>query len=180
MATHRSVLEETIAMQQLVDDLLLLARGDNAPPTRPETVDVAEIVHAHARRARATGRQVEERIEPVEVVGSQRDLDRAIGNVVANGVRHALTRVAISVTNDGREAVVCVDDDGPGIPAADRSRVFDRFTRLDESRSAGTGGTGLGLAITHDVVSRHGGTITVRDGPLGGARFELRLPVTST
>jgi signal transduction histidine kinase len=178
-ATQTSLLEETVGMQQLVDDLLWLARGDTAPPLRPETVDLAEIARDHVRRARDNGRQVEERIEPVEVKGNPRDLDRAIGNVIANADRHARTLVAITVTNDDGDAVVRVDDDGPGIPAADRGRVFDRFTRLDESRSSGTGGTGLGLAITRDVLSDHGGTITIDDAPLGGARFELRLPTIS-
>lgn len=177
LATHRSVLEETVAMQHLVDDLLLLARSDTAQPLRREPVDLAEIVCDHARRARETGRQVEEHIQPVEVSGNLRDLDRAIGNVIANAARHARTLVAITLGIDG-DAVVRVEDDGPGIPATDRARVFDRFTRLDESRSSGTGGAGLGLSITRDVVSRHGGTIIIDDAPLGGARLELRLPIT--
>ena len=178
-ATHASVLDETVAMQQLVDDLLLLARIDSAPPLRPEAVDLAAIAHDHARRARDNGRQVEERIEPIQVEGNPRELDRAIGNVITNAVRHARSMVAITVTDDGGDAVIRVDDDGSGIPAADRGRVFDRFTRLDEARSSGTGGTGLGLAITRDVLSRHGGTVTIHDAPIGGARFELRLPITS-
>jgi signal transduction histidine kinase len=178
LGTHRSVLEETAAMQQLVDDLLLLARSDTAQPLRRETVDLAEIVHEHARRARESGRDVQEHLQPVEVSGNPHDLDRAIGNVIANATRHARTLVAITVAIDG-DVLIRVDDDGPGIHAADRARVFERFTRLDESRSSGTGGAGLGLAITRDVVSRHGGTIAIDDAPLGGARFELRLPTTS-
>lgn len=178
VATRRSVLEETIAMQQLVDDLLLLARSDITQPMRPETVDLADIVHDHARRAQDRGRKVEKQIEPVEVTGNRRELDRAIGNVIANAARHARTLVAITVAPDTGDAVVRVEDDGPGIPVQDRARVFDRFTRLDESRSSDTGGAGLGLAITRDVLSRHGGTITIDDAPLGGARFELRLPIT--
>ena len=190
-ATNHSVLEETTAMQQLVDDLLLLAQSDAGQPLRREPVDLAEIVHDHARRARASGRTVDEHIEHVEVAGSPRDLDRAIGNVIANAGRFARTRVAVSIDvevdgdGDGTgggpgSAVVRVDDDGPGIPEPDRSRVFDRFTRLDEARAAGTGGTGLGLSITSEVVVRHGGNITVEDSPLGGARFEVRLPLAPT
>jgi len=175
-ATYRSVLQETVSMQQLVDDLLVLARSDSAPPLR-ETVDLSQIAHDHARRARRAGRQVDELVEPVAVSGNPRDLDRAIGNVIANAARHARTRVAITLALDGDHAVLRVDDDGPGIQTADRARVFDRFTRLDESRTADTGGTGLGLAITHDVLARHRGTITIDDAPIGGARFELRLPV---
>lgn len=177
-ATHRSVLEETIAMQQLVDDLLLLTRTDTAPPLRTEAVDLAEIARDHARSVRAAGRDVKERIEMVEVAGSPRDLDRAIGNVIANAARYARTLVAVSVTQNGGHAVVRIDDDGPGIPVPERARVFERFTRLDESRASDTGGSGVGLAITREVVSRHGGEITIGDAPLGGARFEIRLPIT--
>jgi signal transduction histidine kinase len=177
LATHRSVLEEAVGLQQLVDDLLLLARSDAGQPAPRETVDLAEIVHEHARRARGTGRQVDEHIQSVEVSGAPRDLDRALGNVIANAARHARTRLAVTVASDGDDAVVLVDDDGPGIAVTDRGRVFDRFTRLDESRSAGTGGMGLGLSIASDVVTRHGGTITIDDAPLGGARFELHLPI---
>jgi signal transduction histidine kinase len=70
-----------------------------------------------------------------------------------------------------------VRDDGPGIPAADRERVFERFTRLDQARARDTGGAGLGLAIGHEIATRHGGTLTVDDSPAGGARLILRLPI---
>lgn len=175
-ATHRSVLEETVAMQHLVDDLLVLARSDAGHPLRREPVDLTEIVRQHAERAREAGRRVDERLDPVEVSGNPRDLDRAIGNVVANAARHAGTQVTITLTLDAGEAVVRIDDDGPGVPTEHRAEVFDRFTRLDPARTPGTGGAGLGLAIARDVVARHGGTITIDDAPLGGARFELRFP----
>lgn len=176
LATHRSVLDETIGMQQLVDDLLMLARGDTVQAPQRQLVDLAEIVDDHARRARQTGKQVEQQIAPAEVAGNARELDRAIGNVIANAARHARGNVSVRVTSDGREVIVTVDDDGPGIAPADRHRVFERFTRLDESRTVGAGGAGLGLAIAADVIARHGGTITIADAPRGGARFELRVP----
>jgi signal transduction histidine kinase len=69
-----------------------------------------------------------------------------------------------------------VDDDGPGIPPADRARVFDRFTRLDEGRARDAGGVGLGLSMVKAIVERHGGSVTVDDAPLGGARFVVELP----
>jgi signal transduction histidine kinase len=74
--------------------------------------------------------------------------------------------------------VVEVADDGDGVPEADRERIFERFVRLDDARSRDDGGAGLGLAIARDVAVRHGGTLTVRDTPAGGALFELRLPIT--
>jgi signal transduction histidine kinase len=73
-----------------------------------------------------------------------------------------------------------VDDDGPGIPEQDRARVFERFVRLDEARGRESGGVGLGLAIVAELVREHGGTVVATDGPLGGARFEVRLPLAST
>ena len=77
-------------------------------------------------------------------------------------------------------AIVTIDDDGPGIAADARDGVFDRFARLDESRTRSTGGTGLGLAIVKAVVEGHGGTIGLDESPLGGARFTVRLPVENT
>jgi signal transduction histidine kinase len=178
-ATHRSVLEETIALQQLVEDLLVLTRSETVQPRRRETVDLREILRSQARRARRSERAVDEQLDPVEIRGEPRELDRAIGNVVANAIRHARSRVALTLARDGDQAVIHVDDDGPGIPIEDRDRVFERFTRLDQARTASTGGAGLGLAIAHDVVVRNGGTIAVHDSPMGGARVELRFPITS-
>jgi signal transduction histidine kinase len=178
-ATHRSVLEETIALQQLVEDLLVLTRSETVQPRRRETVDLREILRSQGRRARRSERAVDEQLDPVEIRGEPRDLDRAIGNVVANAIRHARSRVALTLARDGDQAVIRVDDDGPGIPIEDRDRVFERFTRLDQARTASTGGAGLGLAIAHDVVVRNGGTIAVHDSPMGGARVELRFPITS-
>jgi len=74
------------------------------------------------------------------------------------------------------EVVLIVDDDGPGISVADRERVFERFTRLDEGRSRDAGGVGLGLAMVRAIVERHGGSVSVDDSPFGGARFVVRLP----
>jgi signal transduction histidine kinase len=86
----------------------------------------------------------------------------------------------VRVDLDGDEVVLAVDDDGPGIPAGDRDRVFERFARLDESRTASTGGTGLGLAIVREAVEALGGRVTVTDSPLGGARVAVRLPTPSS
>jgi signal transduction histidine kinase len=78
--------------------------------------------------------------------------------------------------NEDGALVLVVDDDGPGVPEADRERVFDRFTRLDEARGRADGGAGLGLAVVWRVVEQHGGTVVIGASPLGGARFEVRLP----
>ena len=75
-------------------------------------------------------------------------------------------------------AILTVDDDGPGIPAADRARVFERFTRLDEARDRGHGGAGLGLAIAKEIIDHHGGTVSIGTSPLGGTRLTVRLATT--
>lgn len=82
----------------------------------------------------------------------------------------------MSLTTEQEFVVLTVDDDGPGIPLADRDRVFDRFTRLDEGRSRDAGGMGIGLAMVRTIADRHGGSVTIGDAPLGGARFVVRLP----
>jgi len=105
-----------------------------------------------------------------------RQLAQVVRNLVDNAQRHAQGQVAVSLRRDGDELVFVVDDDGPGIPEADRLRVFDRFTRLDEARGRADGGAGLGLAVVRRVVEQHGGTVAIFDSPLGGARFEVRLP----
>jgi len=90
--------------------------------------------------------------------------------------RHARSSIRLALEERDGDAILLVDDDGPGVAVADRERVFDRFTRLDDARSGALGGTGLGLAIVRDVVARHGGTVRVLDAPSGGARIEVRLP----
>lgn len=119
------------------------------------------------------------------VLGDPDLLDRVVTNLLANAVRHSQRQVAVSVTrrdapvgSGSATAVVelAVTDDGPGVPEADRTRIFERFTRLDEARDRQSGGAGLGLSIVHDVVVGHGGTVHVEDGPAGGARFVVRLP----
>jgi signal transduction histidine kinase len=99
-----------------------------------------------------------------------------VRNLVANAARHATSTVALAlVERDGR-AVLTVDDDGAGVPVADRGRVFERFVRLDEARDRDAGGSGLGLAIVAEIVRVHGGAARVDDSPLGGARFVVDLP----
>lgn len=107
-----------------------------------------------------------------EVTGSRGQLARVLGNLLDNAQRHAEHRVSVSVRRDGSWAVLEVSDDGTGVPAAERERIFERFVRLDDARSRDDGGAGLGLAIARDVAVRHGGTLTVADG----AVFRVRLP----
>src|SRR6185436_7776212 len=97
---------------------------------------------------------------PVWAVGDADELHRLVSNLVDNAVRYADSRVLLETTVDGPWAVVTITDDGPGIPVADRGRVFERFTRLDDARAREGGGAGLGLAIVRELVRRHGGTVS--------------------
>ena len=178
-ATHRSVLEETTALQRLVDDLLHLARRDAVHNEIADTdVDLDDIVLRHAQRIRASGRATVDAtaVTAAQVKGDAADLDRAIGNLVDNAARHAATTVTLAVGEHDGQATVVVRDDGPGIPPADHERVFERFARLDDARSPGTGGTGLGLAIARAIARSHGGDISIDSEHRPGARFVLTVP----
>jgi len=173
------VLAESMRMQHLVDDLLLLARTDEGTlqlSRRP--VDVDDIVFAEARRLRGRGAVDVDtsRVGAGRIRGDEAALHRVIGNLADNAARHAASRVAFALETNDDEVVLRVDDDGAGIPADQRQRVLERFVRLDEGRARDTGGAGLGLAIAHEVVAAHGGTIAVDDSSLGGARLTVRLP----
>ena len=127
----------------------------------------------------ASGRE----IEVGEISGRRVDIDRdemarAISNLVSNAVAYGGKdgRVRITAVDQGPNVVIAVEDDGPGVPAAMRGRVFDRFARLESSRSSESGGSGLGLAIVKAVVESQGGTVGCSASSLGGARFTITLP----
>ncbi|MFF8940134.1 sensor histidine kinase [Streptomyces paradoxus] len=165
--------EDTVRLQRLAADLLLLARLDAGERLGDARVDLAGLAREEAEGR--TGVTVD--AEPAEVAGSRGQLGRVLANLLDNAERHARSAVTVSVRREGDRAVVGVADDGDGVPEADRERIFERFVRLDAARSRDDGGAGLGLAIARDVAVRHGGTLTAGKGPAGGARFELRLPL---
>lgn len=175
-----AVLEEAARMQRLIEQLLLLARADEGAAARADhDVDVDDLALEVARRARRPGLRVDSSaIGPGRVRGDRLRLTQLAQNLVDNAVRHAHEVVAVGVRQDGGTVELVVEDDGPGIPAGDRSRVFDRFVRLDEARARDAGGSGLGLAIVREVVDAHHGTVEVSTSPLGGARFVVRLPAS--
>jgi signal transduction histidine kinase len=100
-------------------------------------------------------------------------------NLGDNAARHARSAVAFSLAERDGQVILYVDDDGSGIPFDARSRVFERFARLDDARSRDVGGTGLGLAIVAEIVAAHHGSVSAADAPLGGARLEVTLPAAS-
>jgi signal transduction histidine kinase len=174
-----NVLAEDLRIQRLVSDLLLLANADERPaPPRRRPVDVDDLVFAAARDLRAGSllRVDTTAVSPARVAGDAAGLHRMVGNVVENAARHARGRIAFTLAQVDGTVLLAVDDDGPGIPVADRERVLERFVRLDDARTRSTGGSGLGLAIVAELVAAHGGKVAVGAGPLGGARVELRLP----
>jgi signal transduction histidine kinase len=177
--TGFGVLEETIRLQHLVDDLLLLARtGDREAPIRREPVDLDDVVLAEIERHQTGGRiRVDATaVSGGQVLGDPDELTRAVRNILDNAERHARRLVRISLQETDGTVFLVIEDDGDGVPVAERERIFERFARADEARSRDQGGSGLGLAITRDIVERHGGTIEVTDGSLGGAAFTIRLP----
>ena len=176
-----TVLAEALRLQRLIDDLLLLARADAdglAPRRRP--VDLDDLVLDEVRRLRSTtDLEVDATgVSAGGVAGDASSLARVVRNMVDNAARHAAHRVRLSLgeTEPGGDVVLAVEDDGPGIPEAERARVFERFVRLDDARARDGGGSGLGLAIVAEVVAAHGGTVTIGDAALGGARVEVHLP----
>ncbi|WP_128434710.1 sensor histidine kinase [Streptomyces cyaneus] len=172
--------EDTVRLQGLAADLLLLARLDAGERPGETRFDLGALA-----REEAEGRAgVTVQAQVVEVAGSRGQVGRVLTNLLDNAQRHARSAVTVTVRREekreekgeGAWAVVAVADDGDGVAEADRERIFERFVRLDEARSRDDGGAGLGLAIARDVAVRHGGTLGVGRAPAGGALFELRLP----
>jgi signal transduction histidine kinase len=173
------VLEEIDVLQHLVDDLMLLTRIDEGTlRLRRDQVDLDDIVLREAARLRGSRPDLQIDLDGTEATRTRGDpaaLDRMIRNLVDNAARHAHHAIALGVVERDGHASVTVDDDGAGIPPADRARVFDRFVRLDEARDRDSGGTGLGLAIVREVAAAHGASVRISEAPLGGARFEVRF-----
>ncbi|WP_433468804.1 sensor histidine kinase [Spirillospora sp. CA-128828] len=172
------LVEDVVRLQHLAADLLLLARIDTGDRPPPRPVALGGLVREELERRAARDRiPVRPSIEgDPQVMGVPGRLARVVGNLLDNAGRHAGTAVRLSLRVEAGTAVLGVADDGPGVPAADRERIFERFVRLDDARSRDEGGAGLGLAIARDLVRAHGGDLTAGEAPGGGALFEVRLP----
>jgi signal transduction histidine kinase len=191
--TLRAALAQTERLGRLVAELLDLSRLDaGVVPLEREQLDVASFLRAAVREAEMTsagvGRSVRFVVsvpdEPLTVSADPARLHQVLANLLDNATRHSPAggTVTVSARADADRVLFSVADEGPGIPAAQRSRVFHRFVR---GEPAGGGGTGLGLAIARWVVQLHGGTIAVADtGPAGpirtGCRIEVALPRDTT
>ena len=177
--------EEAGRMSLLLDDLLLLARLDAAEtPLRPEQVDLVEIAVAAADGFQA-GRPDHPfalEVEPGELplVGDPMRLRQVLDNLLTNAAVHTDpgTPVWLRVRTEPGWAIVEVADGGPGISPENQARVFDRFYRVDDSRTRGSGGTGLGLSVVLSLVTAHGGAVSLRSEP-GTTVFTVRLPLSA-
>lgn len=171
--------------RRLVEQLLALAREEPGAPQRPfERVDLAEAVRqamaGEAALAASLGSTLSlEGEETLVVQGDGPALATLARNLVDNALRYAGERATVQVrlAREGNHAVLWVDDSGPGLPEADRARVFDRFWRRDSAAAPQATGTGLGMAIVKRIADRHGATLHLGEAPLGGLRVALRLPL---
>jgi signal transduction histidine kinase len=174
-AIEAGLARESDRLGHLIDDLLNLARLDARERLHREPVDLAEVASAAVAATCTTHPTAQVQLlatGSVPATGDRDALLRAVGNLLDNAV--AVTdKVVVEVTHTVNGPTMSVTDDGPGVPADQRERIFEPFVRL---RGSPHGGTGLGLAIVRRTIESHGGTITCDSSPSGGARFTLRLP----
>ena len=172
-------LAEDVRMEDTVSELLELARLDEAAGPLPveslPDIDLDELVLDDTVQQRRVPVDTT-RLSAGRVHGRREQLTRVVRNLLDNAARHANSQVAVELSTNDAEVVLVVDDDGPGIPVAERERVFDRFTRLDDGRARDSGGLGLGLSMVKAITEQHGGTVSIEDAPIGGARVRVRLP----
>lgn len=177
----KGIRAETGRMDLLVSDLLLLARLDEGRPLERHPVELVSLAAEAVDAAKAAGREWRATLEarqPVEVLGDAARLRQVLDNLLGNVRSHtpAGTRVVVRVSAAEGEAVVEVEDDGPGLTDEQAANAFERFFRGDASRSRQQGGTGLGLAIVSAIVAAHGGRVEVTRPKGGGALFRVVLP----
>ncbi|SUA81189.1 Probable sensor histidine kinase TcrY [Nocardia otitidiscaviarum] len=172
-------LEDLDRLEALITDLLTLARLDTGPEIPLTPMDLGELVRevTERRPPGPTALTVEVDDDTV-VAGHRTHLARLLTNLLDNADAHAASSATLRLHAADGHAVLDVRDDGPGIPPAERERVFERFARLDTARTRAAGGTGLGLALARDIATLHGGTLTVADSERG-AHIRLRLPLSA-
>ena len=166
-------------MNALLEDALVFARTSFGS-IRPEAVDLVGIVRHECAERAAIGGAVRAELPPERVIvaGERAALARVVGNLIDNALKYG-GAAEVSVSAGTGAVEITVDDRGPGVPAAERQRIFEPFLRLDPSRNRERGGAGLGLAISRHLVQCHGGAIGVEDRPGGGARFRVSLPLAA-
>jgi two-component system OmpR family sensor kinase len=177
--------KESIRMGSLVEDLLLLARIDEARPFALEPVDLSNVIEESVASARAAGPEhpiTTDVPKDLHVLGDSKRIHQAIANLLANARTHTPinTLIEVSATTSENEITISVKDAGPGLSSADQARIFERFFRADPSRARHAGeGSGLGLSIVDAVMKAHAGTVTVSSSPGNGATFTLHFPLNA-
>ena len=173
-------------MGSLVEDLLLLARMDQAPVLANNPVDLDQLIHEVVASARAAGPD-----HPITVdlpggddfvLGDSVRIHQAVANLLANARTHTPvgTPINVAVKHLDDEVTITVTDQGPGLSEADQAKIFERFYRADSSRARTKGeGSGLGLSIVDAVMKAHGGYVTVSSELGKGCAFTLHFPITA-
>lgn len=167
---------ELVELSDLFDEMIDLASDQYADEVRRDPILLAELVERNAERwRRRTGRTITVAADDSVVLGDQSRLDRAVSNLLSNA--HKFSPPGQSVEIVVARGEVIVSDHGPGVPAEERTKIFDRFHRTETTRSMP--GSGLGLAIVAQIVERHGGTVSAGEAPSGGAAIGFRLPLAN-
>ncbi len=173
-----AILDTQLAdLERLVGDLDALARADaGALDLELEVVDVSDAVHGFLAAEPTTADVTVDISDGAVVVADALRFRQVIGNVVRNADVYAASAIEVHVSTDDDVTLITVADDGPGVPREHRQRVFERFHRVDSSRTRSTGGSGLGLAIVRRLVLAHGGSVRLGEASNGGALVEIRWP----
>ncbi len=184
--TLNSVHEETLRLSRLVDTLREIETIESGRlELNLESIDAADLCRRAASLFAKAAAEKDIRLSvetdggvPPRVRGDYLRLGQVLHNLLANALRYTPRggRIRVTAGGEGRTAVLTVEDSGPGIPEGERDRIFERFYRLDRSRSSGEGGRGLGLAIAREIVTAHGGSLAAGVSDLGGAAFRMELP----
>lgn len=175
--------EDLDELDQLVEELLLYIKsGNRALRLERVDVDASKELMDLLRRQGELRPEIECVLQDDAFEGSvnadRQHFRRAVRNLLDNALRHAASRAVVEVRREANGVLIAVSDDGPGLAKEDRERIFEPFSRVDESRSRESGGMGLGLAIVQRILEAHGGDVQVHtaEGESGGARFETRWP----
>ena len=176
-ADAKSMRDDVAEMEHMLDDYLAFARGEGGEDS--SVIDLSGLVREVAAAAERTRQQAQIAVtapDHVPVNVKRAGLRRVLANLIDNALKHG-AKVAVTLSWNDHLVEIAVEDDGPGIPQAQREEVFRPFHRLDEGRNLQSGGSGLGLAIARDIARAHGGDILLEKSAMGGLKAMLRLPV---
>lgn len=183
--TIEQALDATERLKMLAEDLLELARLDAHTDEPWRDVSLTDVLESAeqliAEDVRRKGVTVDVRVPDVPLRTRRTDLERLLRNLLENAVRHSTSgaTVGVTATTTSGTIVISVTDSGPGVPLADRPRVFEPFWRGTDQQASGAPGAGLGLAIARQIARSHGGDIAIEESPSGGALFKITLPLAN-